>query len=122
MDVSTHHEYLNHLRQRLVPLLENPAVTAKLETSAYECVTLTELSLDPQREALEALYCPTGQGDPKDPACMLRSWLLMTLIHHSSSPEKWAERLKRGEILAIMAGFVPAGRRVPRLTGILLSG
>ena len=67
MDVSTHHEYLNHLRQRLLPLLEKPAVTAKLEVYTYAFVTVTEINLDPQREALEALYCPTGQGAPSDP-------------------------------------------------------
>ena len=107
MDVSTHHEYLNHLQQRLLPLLEQPAVTAKLELYAYEFVTVTELNLDPQREALEALYCPTGQGAPKDPICMLRSLLLMTLRHETSSPDAWATRLKGDDLLALLAGFEP---------------
>jgi hypothetical protein len=107
MDVSTHQEYLNHLRQRLVPLLQYPAITAKLEVYAYECVTLIELNLDPQREALEALYCPTGQGAPKDPVCMLRSWLLMTLRHETSSPDAWARRLKGDDLLALLTGFEP---------------
>ena len=55
MIVSTHNEYLNHLRQRLVPRLEEPAIKASVETYAYEFVTLTELSLDPQCEALQAV-------------------------------------------------------------------
>jgi hypothetical protein len=107
MDVSTHHEYLTHLRQRLLPLLEEPAITAKLEVYAYAFVTLTELNLDPQRKALEALYCPTGQGAPKDPVCMLRSWLLMTLLHETSSPDAWARRLKGDDLLALLTGFAP---------------
>jgi hypothetical protein len=107
MDVSTHSEYLNHLRQRLLPLLEHPAVTAKLELYAYAFVTVTELNLDPQREALEALYCPTGQGAPKDPVCRLRSLLLMTLLHETSSPDAWARRLKGDDLLALLAGFEP---------------
>jgi hypothetical protein len=107
MDVSTHEEYLNHLRQRLLPLLDQPAVTAKLEVYAYAFVSVTELNLDPQREALEALYCPTGQGDPKDPIAMLRSWLLMTLVHETSSPDAWARRLKTDDLLALLAGFEP---------------
>jgi hypothetical protein len=107
MIVSTHQDYLTHLRQRLIPRLEDPAVTASLETYAYEFVTLSECSLDPQREALQALYCPTGQGDPYDPVCMLRSWLLMTLIHETSSPDAWTRRLKREPLVAILAGFVP---------------
>jgi len=107
MDVSTHSEYLNHLRQRLLPLLEQPAITAKLEVYAYEFVTLTELNLDPQREALEALYCPTGQGAPKDPVKMLRALLLMTLRQNTSSPDAWAERLKTDDLLALLTGFEP---------------
>jgi hypothetical protein len=107
MIVSTHNEYLNHLHQQLVPRLDEPDIKASMESYAYEFVTLTELSLDPQREALKALYCPTGQGAPKDPLCMLRSWLLMNLIHETSSPDAWAKRLKREPLLAILAGFEP---------------
>lgn len=87
MDVSTHETYLTHLRQRLMPLLEDPAVTANLEVYAYECVTLVDLNLDAQRDALEALSCPTGQGAPKDPGKMLQAFLLMTLRHETGSPD-----------------------------------
>lgn len=107
MIVSTHNEYLTHLRQQLVPRLDDPDITASVETYAYEVVTLMDLSLDSEREALEALYCPTGQGAPKDPVCMLRSWLLMTLMHETSSPDAWARRLKREPLLAILTGFEP---------------
>jgi hypothetical protein len=107
MIVSTHEEYLTHLRRQLVPRLKDPDITASMETYAYEVVTLIDRSLDSEREALEALYCPTGQGAPKDPICMLRSWLLMTLIHETSSPDAWARRLKREPLLAILAGFEP---------------
>jgi hypothetical protein len=107
MIVSTHEEDLTHLRRQLVPRLEDPDITASVETYAYEVVTLIDHSLDSEREALEALYCPTGQGAPKDPICMLRSWLLMTLLHETSSPDAWARRLKREPVLAILAGFAP---------------
>ena len=73
MIVSTHEEYLTHLRQQLVPRLEDPDITASVETYAYEVVTLIDRSLDSERKTLEALYCPTGQGAPKDPVKMLRS-------------------------------------------------
>ncbi len=107
MIVSTHDEYLTHLRQQLVPRLNEPDITASVETYAYEVVTLMDLSLDLEREALTALYCPTGQGEPKDPVCMLRSGLLMNLIHETSSPDAWARRLTREPVLAILAGFEP---------------
>jgi hypothetical protein len=107
MDVSTHEAYLNHLRQRLIPLLEQPAITAKLEIYAYEFVTLVEVNLDAHRATLEALYCPTGQGAPKDPIKMLRAFLLMTLRHETSSPDAWARRLKGDDLLAVLSGFEP---------------
>lgn len=107
MIVSMHEDSLTHLRRQVMPRLKDPDITASVETYAYELVTRIDLSLDPEREALEALYCPTGQGAPQDPVCMLRSWLLMTLIHETSSPDAWARRLKREPVLAILAGFAP---------------
>jgi hypothetical protein len=67
---------------------------------------LVDLSLDPVRESLAARYCPHGNGSPRDPSAMLRSWLLMTLCREKS-PTVWGTRLKREPVLAILAGFAP---------------
>ena len=83
-----------------------PHLRPLLRAYVLPLVLLVTLSLDAVREALAALYCPTGQGNPYDPAAMLRSWLLMTR-ERVTSPEAWATRLRREPLLALLAGFVP---------------
>lgn len=106
MTPTTHDEYRAHLTHQFIRYQDDAAFQAALDSYAYEVVTLADLSLDPVRDDLAALYCPTGQGSPKDPCAMLRSLLLMTL-EHESSPDRWAERLRREPVLAVLAGFTP---------------
>jgi hypothetical protein len=101
-----HTEYLSHLSTQILTHREKFLFWEQLSTYSEELSILTELSLDPVREALTALYCPTGNGNPKDPCAMLRSWLLMTLCREGS-PTVWATRLRREPVLAIMTGFAP---------------
>lgn len=103
---STHDEYLTHLKCQLLRYQDDADFQSALEQYASDLATLTDLSLDPLRDDLAALYCPTGQGGPKDPCGMLRSLLLMTL-ERESSPDRWARRLKRERVLAVLAGFTP---------------
>lgn len=103
MTTSTHQDYLVHLaaqldlRPHLRPLLRQYIMVLVFSISC---------SLDTFRKDLADLYCSTGQGGPYDPCCMLRSWLLMTLLR-VESPDAWATRLRREPLLAILAGFVP---------------
>ncbi|MCP5084440.1 MAG: hypothetical protein GY948_22350, partial [Alphaproteobacteria bacterium] len=106
MTPSTHQEYLLHLSSQLILQVDTPQFWGPFCTYGSELATLMEVSLDPVREALTALYCPTGQGAPKDPCAMLRSWLLMT-YSREGSPTAWAMRLKRESALAVLAGFAP---------------
>jgi hypothetical protein len=106
MTPSTHYEYLSHLSTQMINNADKPIFWEQIGTYAKEVSMLSELSLDSVRESLADLYCPTSNGDPKDPCAMLRSWLLMTLCREGS-PTVWASRLRREPALAIMAGFVP---------------
>jgi hypothetical protein len=106
MIATYHNEYLTHLSTQIIHHSDDPIFWEHVGTYAKELSILSELSLDSVREALTALYCPTGNGDPKDPCAMLRSWLLMTLCRESS-PTVWATRLRRESALAILAGFGP---------------
>jgi hypothetical protein len=106
MIIPTHTAYLSHLSSQIITTHESPQFWEQLKTYVPELSMLTELSLDPVRDDLEALYCPHGNGRPKDPAGMLRSWLLMTLCREGS-PTVWATRLRREPVLAILAGFTP---------------
>jgi hypothetical protein len=106
MTPSTHQEYVSHLSTQCLIHTDTPRFWESLGTYHDHLRILFELSLDPVREALAALYCPTGQGAPKDPCAMLRSWILMTLCREGS-PTNWAIRLKREPALAVLAGFTP---------------
>ncbi len=106
MILSTHDAYLSHLSSQFTAHADDRQFWEALGTYTEELSCLLDTSLDPVRDALEALYCPTGQGDPTDPVLMLRSWLLMALCREGS-PSVWARRLRRESVLAVLAGFVP---------------
>jgi hypothetical protein len=68
---------------------------------------LLRLDLDPLAPALAALYSPNPRGRPPwDPTCMLRAFLLMTLLRYTSLPQ-FAADLQRKPRLATLAGFAP---------------
>lgn len=106
MTPTMHEAYLSHLSTHIINQAEHPLFWEQIGTYAQELSILAELPLDPVRESLAALYCPTGNGDPKDPCAMLRSWLLMSLCREGS-PTVWATRLRREPVLATLAGFAP---------------
>jgi hypothetical protein len=106
MTPSTHEAYLSHLSSQLIIQADNRLFWQQFSTYGTELATLLEISLDPVRQALADLYCPTNNGAPKDACAMLRSWLLMT-YSCEGSPTVWATRLKREASLAILAGFAP---------------
>ncbi len=94
MTPSTHEEYLSHLSTQLIVYADNPLFWKPFCNYGAELAMCLEISLDPVREALTALYCPTNNGAPKDPCAMLRSWLLMT-YSRVGSPTVWADQLKK---------------------------
>lgn len=106
MICSTHDAYLSHLSSHLSAHADDRPFWEALGTYTEELNCLLDLSLDPVRAALKALYCPSGQGDPLDPVTMLRSWLLMALCREGS-PTVWARRLRREPVLAIITGYQP---------------
>ena len=99
MTPTTHYEYLSHLSTQMINNADKRIFWEHVGTYTKEFSILAELSLDSVRESLADLYCPTGNGNPKDPCAMLRSWLLMTLCREGS-PTVWATRLRREPALA----------------------
>lgn len=106
MIISDHTAYLSSLSTKILTQADSRRFWEQLSTYTEELSILTTLSLDPVRDDLAALYCPTGQGNPRDPVPLLRSWLLMTLCREGS-PTVWATRLRREPVLAMLAGYVP---------------
>lgn len=106
MIIPHHKEYLSNLSTKIINQAGSTLFWEQLGSYSEEVSILADLSLDTVRDSLRALYCPHGNGSPKDPGAMLRSWLLMTLCREKS-PTVWGTRLRREPVLAIMAGFEP---------------
>ena len=106
MIISDHATYHAFLSTQILTQAESTPFWEQLSTYAEELSILADLSFDPVHDALAALYCPHGNGSPRDPSAMLRSWLLMTLCREGS-PTVWATRLRREPVLALLAGFEP---------------
>jgi hypothetical protein len=104
--LSTHLDDLTHLASYVTLHAGDPLFLTRIGVYVYELFTLVQLSLDELRERLGALSCPSGQGAPRDPIAMLRSWLLMTLLK-VTSPDAWVTRLRSESVLAMLAGFAP---------------
>lgn len=106
MTPSQHSDYLAQIRQTLAIHRSHLTIRAILRSYARELLILATLTLDAVRDDLAALYCPTGQGAPRDPVALLRSLLLMTLCRVSGL-DAWVTRLRREPVLAVLAGFAP---------------
>lgn len=106
MTPSLHHDYLAQLRRYLTIHRQNLTIRTILRSYARELLMLATLTIDAVRDDLAALYCPTGQGAPRDPVSLLRSLLLMTLCRVAGL-DAWVDRLRREPVLAVLAGFEP---------------
>lgn len=69
-----------------------------------EKLWLTDLSAT--AEFLKDQYSSLGPR-PTDPACLLRSYLLMLLTQRGHSVTTWVDELRRVPLYAILCGFVP---------------
>ncbi|MCP3885992.1 MAG: hypothetical protein GY700_11075, partial [Propionibacteriaceae bacterium] len=105
-DTTTHANYLAHLNRYATIHADNLLIQQSLKEHAKEIVILSTLSLDPIRDTLSDLYCPTGQGAPRDPTAMFRAWLTMTLTKEGS-PTNWVKTTRTDPVLAALAGFDP---------------
>ena len=66
---------------------------------------LMKIDLEAYREDLAKLYAESPRGrKPRDPVCMLRALLLMTILQYEKIAE-FAQELRRQPKLATIAGF-----------------
>jgi len=101
-----HEQYQQHVRKWLKHYEDDGSFQKSLDRHFKEACIITELDLDKAIPILKPLYCPTGQGQPRDAVCMLRSLLLMTLLKEPSIT-RWVDRTREKPLLAILAGFDP---------------
>jgi hypothetical protein len=102
----SHEQYRQHVRRWIEHYENDESFQKTLDRHFKEASIITELDLDRAIPIIMSLYCPTGQGKPRDGLCMLRSLLLMTLLKEPSIT-KWVERTREKPLLAILCGFDP---------------
>ena len=101
-----HSAYREHLKKHFVCLPQNSQFWESLRTHSKEFSIIANLNLDPAIELLESLYSPVKRAPPRDPVCMLRSLILMTLLKIQGITE-WVTRMRALSLAAILAGFEP---------------
>jgi hypothetical protein len=67
---------------------------------------MVNLNLDPTIEILDSLYSPNQGAHRRDPVCMFRSLILMT-VTKESSVTNWVKTTRSVPLLAVLAGFEP---------------
>ena len=77
-----------------------------LQDNVDICTIMENMNLDPASAILTPLYCPVKHGDFRDPICMLRSLILMTILKIKGITE-WVRQTRTYALLAILAGFEP---------------
>jgi len=102
----THSEYLGHVGDHLALHEDDGEFAKALENYGRELLILTELSLDAVSPILGETYASSAGRPPRDPGCMLRSLILMTL-RRESSVTKWVAETRSSSLPAILTGFGP---------------
>jgi hypothetical protein len=104
--MQTHAEYQKHLGEHLPSLYENPETRKMLENQRRTVAIMANLNLDPVIPVLQRIYSPVLRRKPRDPVCMLRALLLMTVIMFRGIT-KWVTETRSVSLFAVLTGFDP---------------
>jgi hypothetical protein len=95
--------YLSHLCRELQRCSSLPDAVSRINELAEQVLALAVIELERVRPELNALYAKRGRK-PRDPVCMLRCLLLMSL-NGITSINKWVKDLKKKPELVVLCGF-----------------
>jgi hypothetical protein len=101
-----HSEYRENLIKFFTTHSEDRAFGSFLQEHKRELLIMASLNLDPAIKILERVYSPVHRRPARDPVCMLRFLLLMTLFKVASITS-WVKQVRSVPFLAILAGFSP---------------
>jgi hypothetical protein len=101
-----HSEYLEHTNRHFQDRSDDVEFKKTVEHHEKIIGIMRLLNLDRASEILKTLYAPAPRNKPRDPACMLRSLILMTLLKISSI-DKWVDETRYTSLYAILCGFEP---------------
>ena len=105
MPWTPHAAYQAHVAQWLSRICGCLTVVKLLWRYREQALVLWSADLDGLGAIVRRSYRGTGRP-PRDPAAMLRTWVLATLMG-ITSPRLWAETLTGNDVLAILSGFAP---------------
>jgi hypothetical protein len=101
-----HSEYRENLTKYLTAHSEDKTFGNFLQEHKKEFLIMASLNLDPAIKILESVYSPVHRRPARDPVCMLRFLLLMTLFKVASITQ-WIKQVRSVPFLAVLAGFAP---------------
>jgi hypothetical protein len=101
-----HSEYRENLIKSLTTHSEDKAFCNFLQEHKRELLIMASLNLDPAIKILQSVYSPVHRRPARDPVCMLRFLLLMTLFKEASITQ-WIKQVRSVPFLAVLAGFEP---------------
>lgn len=101
-----HSEYRDNLIKSLTTHSEDKTFCNFWQEHKKELLIMASLILDPAIKILQRVYSPVHRRPARDPVCMLRFLLLMTLFKVASITQ-WIKQVRSVPFLAILAGFAP---------------
>ncbi|MBT9439202.1 MAG: hypothetical protein GAS50_08415 [Desulfobacterales bacterium] len=101
-----HQEYIDHLARHLDFGSYDFEFSIRSDNLQKEIHIMKNLNLDPALPILNSLYSPAKLESARDPASMLRSLILMTVLREKSIT-KWVKQTRHNPIFAILGGFEP---------------
>ena len=100
-----HSDYVEHVYGHIAKRFDDVEFMKSVVRDEEIIGIILNLNLDRAKEILETLYCPKPGNEPRDPLCMLRSLIVMTL-KKITSIDVWVSEIKGASLLAIL-GIVP---------------
>jgi len=101
-----HSQYRENLIQSFTAYSEDKAFYNFWQEHKREFFIMASLNLDPAIKILQRVYSPVHRRPARDPVCMLRFLLLMTLFKVASITQ-WIKQVRSVFFLAVLAGFSP---------------
>ena len=87
-----HAEYIKHLKKRFTDYIENSSFCKSLQGNKKEFHIIVNINFDAALDLLKSIYCPVKRRPPRDPVCLLRSLILMTVLKIKGITE-WVKKM-----------------------------
>lgn len=101
-----HQEYLDHLEKHFALRADDIEFAGRMDYFEKEIKIMQNINLDPAIPILHSLYSPAKREIAKDPTCMLRSLILMTVLRQTGVTG-WVKYTRMEPLIAILTGFHP---------------